>query len=198
MLGLAKHLVTHPPTSPKEISFLVLDQVDEWGDTWELLKKAAKSELRSTGQPGITIEANFKTMDIVDPASYSKYVSLFGDVDVFVFNYLLSENQLRIPLFGGALQEIARRAKSGAYFLVIDRLEQLTSFRNDVNDAFLLQGLTVLQEVEIGNPPNHRMTDDYAALDPYLAAFGNRKPRQWFRDWKTQVPTVFALLAQKA
>lgn len=198
LLGLYKFL-RDPiiPICPKKITFNVLDLTPQWAETWKLLAAAAEEHLDATPQTEWskpTLSRNFQPMDVVNPSSYSSYASFFEDTDMFVFNYLLSENKVRLPDFAKALTVLASKAPEKCQFVFIDRLEHQTSFRSDVIELIKNTGLVIRN-------PNKTydscMDEDEAALSDYPKRFGSR-PRRWFRTKKTRKPTVFAVVAQKS
>ena len=109
-----------------------------------------------------------------------------------MFNYFLSENQVRLAEFKLALALIIQRAKDETLFVVIDRLERNTTFRQDVIDVLQQSGLTILEQ----NTIEGVMDDDESILDDYVKRFG-RRPRRWFRTPQQRHPTVFWIVAQK-
>lgn len=133
-------------------------------------------------------------MNVVDPTSYKEYAWLFEKADLMVFNYLISENKVRLPNFVGALSEMLQRTPSGCCFTVIDRLERKTSFRIDITNILRELGLDICGEYEIDGV----MTDSQAVLEDYIHRFNQRSPRRWFQNSKDRTPTVFAIIALKS
>lgn len=191
LLGLTKYFISEASV-PSSVHFTVLDSVPHWAETWEIIASECQNLLtRHIGRYPVIHKA-FQPMDVVDPLDYANYAWLFEKIDIFVYNYLVSENQVRLQGFEGALSDMVEKAKAGCFFVVIDRLERMTSFRSNVRDVFDRSGLDVVCDFEIGGV----MSDDESALGDYLRRF-DRRPRRWFRTRWARHPTVFAIVAQK-
>lgn len=191
LLGLTKYCLTHDSV-PSEITFAVLDSVYQWGETWELLAQACRDRLAEAAGEFPPISRGFYTMDVVDPQSYDSFAWLLEGVDIVVFNYLVSENQVRLDEFEAALEAMVDQARLGSFFVVIDRYERRTSFRQDVTRVFEDSDLSVTDELTIGGV----MTERESALGDYPTRF-NWRPRRWFRTRVLHRPTVFIIVAEK-
>lgn len=192
LLGLSKYLLLQSSV-PSSISFSILDNVPQWSETWSHLADAIQELLNTHLRVRVTINRSFHPMDVVDANGYRSYAWLFRQTDLFVYNYLLSENQVRMQHFVAALNEMATRASVGSYFLVIDRLERNTNFREQARIAMIKSGLSIVSEYEFGGV----MTDGESALLPYTMRFQPRRPRRWFRTLHAHHPTVFVVVAKK-
>lgn len=191
LLGLTKYLLK-TNTAFHEIFFTVLDSVPEWSETWSFIADESVNAFLQNLNPPPNINRAFQPMNVVQASSYKSYAWLFAKADLMVFNYLLSENKIRLPSFTNALNEMILRTPTGCYFVVIDRLERGTSFRQDVINIFNNSGLHLHENIEIDDV----MSDAEAALGDYPVRFVSR-PRRWFRTPNYRNPTVFALVAQK-
>lgn len=196
LLGLCRHLLGRDSV-PRHIRFTVLDGVKEWAETWAHLADEVDELLADRfGTERPIIHRTFQEMDVVDVAEYTSYAWLFRKVEIFVFNYLVSENKVRIDDFEKTLTIIVRKAQNLARFVFIDRLEAGT-FRDDLRGVVTRSGLTIAEDFEI----NNCMEDPVADFECYPEAFGGgpgsrRFPRRWFQK-KDGRPTVFTLVAYK-
>lgn len=197
LLGLTKFLLSTSVLIPN-ISFTVLDQVPQWGETWNEISRACEIAFSSNANVPPTISKAFYPMNVVEESSYKNYGWLFQNVDMMVFNYLLSENQVSLQPFRSALDEMVQRTEAGCYFIVIDRLEYNSSFREEVQGIFDSSGLAIRNNIEIGTQPaDLTVSDDNSALQCYSTRFKSN-PRRWFSTPQPhRNPTVFALVAQK-
>jgi hypothetical protein len=117
LLGLIK-LLAKVPNNLANITFDVLDLVPQWGDTWDQFKRKVKQNT------SLTIEANFRPVDVFNKESYAHYDTLFSDADIVVFNYIFSENQIVLEQAEHAVRHIWDRVPAGCVFVIIDRNEQ--------------------------------------------------------------------------
>jgi hypothetical protein len=191
LLGLTKYLLNRN-VACREIHFTVLDNVPEWSETWTYIANESQNAfLTNSGTPPI-IHKMFIPMDVVEASSYKSYAWLFEKTDLVIFNYLLSENKVRLPIFANALDELILRTPSGCYFAVIDRLEHTTTFRQDVINIFSQSGLKIHECFEFDGV----MSDYETPLGDYPTRFKSH-PRKWFRTPDKKYPTVFSFVAQK-
>jgi hypothetical protein len=191
LLGLTKYLLVSEIV-PSEVAFTVLDRVPEWGESWEFLADASQNLLKNSLGKCPVIQRGFYPMDAVNPQSYTDYAWLFERVDIIIFNYLISENKVRLNEFEQTLSLMTQKVKEGCIFVVIDRLERQTSFREDMTELFKRSDLETLDELKISGV----MDDNESALGDYPERF-NWRPRRWFRTRQAHHPTVFALVAKK-
>ena len=136
LLGIGKYLLSQQVGVPRRINFCVLDNIPQWAETWTPLAEAVESKMQKAWGTGAVVSPIFQPIDVLDPDSYSDYSSLFKQMDVVVCNYLLSENKDHLDRAKQAIQHIASRTNSGCVFVVIDRLEYTTNFRQDVVHLF--------------------------------------------------------------
>ncbi len=191
LLGLTEYLLVNN-IECREIHFTVLDNIPEWGEIWNYLAEASRNILDQNFVSPPTIHRSFYPMDVVESSSYSSYAWLLEKADMIVFNYLISENKVRLPMFTDALSEMIFRTKSGCYFVTIDRLERNTSFHQYVIDIFNNSGLEILETFKFDGV----MSDSESTLEDYLTRFESR-PRRWFETLHKGYPTVFAIVAKK-
>jgi hypothetical protein len=189
VMGLCKYL-GDAGTAPASVWFTVLDRVQEWVDTWMLLANATGGWLNQRFGRRIPLAPQFHQMDVTDSASYDKLAFLFQTFDMFVFNYLLSENKVRLGGFVPALRTMVAQARPGAAFVFIDRSEADPKFRDDVRATAQASGLRDIETFSIGGS-----MDDHpeADLGDYPAHF-RRRPRRWFRHSQTLREEVFVLI----
>lgn len=140
LLGIAKYLLRRSQAVPRKIDFTVLDNVPHWAETWQQLADAVEAELRSSlsggGPEPPTIAPSFLPFDVLDPASYRGYAFQFRKADVVVFNYLFSENKMRLEHARLAIEHLVQATPAGCVFIVIDRLERDRTFSDGVIDLF--------------------------------------------------------------
>ncbi|HYD16065.1 MAG TPA: hypothetical protein VEA77_06660 [Hyphomicrobium sp.] len=138
LLGLGKYLLDHEPKHPRRINFAVLDIIPHWAETWKMMAREVEAtlerRLRNTGNRVPAIAPMFHPLDVVDPDSYDDYDFLFDDADIVVFNYIFSENKTQLDSARRAVRHIWRKVPKGCVFVVIDRLEQNTTFQSDVEN----------------------------------------------------------------
>jgi hypothetical protein len=187
LLGLAKYLLLRSDCLPREIRFTVLDNVPQWAETWERLAKAVEGKLRND-QVSPTIVDHFLPLDVLNEGSYKDYAFKFSSADIVIFNYLFSENKMRLAEAQAVLTHLARVTRAGCIFVVIDRLERDRQFTNDVVEAFVNAGFA--------KPNCHTFsgsmdTDEQtAALAPlFMEKLGS--PRLRFFTPAQRDPTVF-------
>lgn len=197
LLGLTKFLLINQ-ISCKSLSFNVLDKIHQWSESWNFIADEAEAAINNHFNSSIIISRSFDPIDVVDPRSYEKYAWHFRKTNLIIFNYLLSENKKDLNFFPKVLTELMNRTPKGCYFIVIDRLEQQTSFNQNVQGFIEQSGLNICDNIIIGNTAQDCvMTDKEIVLEEYIKRFGNQRPRRWFRTEKGKIPTVFAIVAQK-
>ncbi len=141
LLGLAKFLLRRSRTFPKKITFTVLDSIPQWAETWQQLADAVEIELQSAGDGSETITCPtivpaFLPFDVLTPDSYKSYAYQFRNANIIIFNYLFSENKTRLTAARGAVAQLYEMAPKGCVFVVIDRLENDVTFRDQVVAMF--------------------------------------------------------------
>lgn len=192
LLGLYAFL-QHARVVPAKITFTVLDGVQHWSETWRALAKAAEKRLAGHGRT-VALSREFQTMDVTDPNEFDNYAELFGEQDILVFNYLLSENKVRFTEFNATLAKLLSLAKPGARFVFIDRIEYSggSTFADDVESMVRASGLAGVERT------NHNgcMAESDDELASYIPRFG-RRPRRWFRTVQSRWPTAFSVVGTK-
>jgi hypothetical protein len=192
LLGLLAFLRARP-TNPSRVNFTVLDRVQTWSETWRALARAAEAALKNEGQ-NVTLSREFQVMDISDPAAFEPYGALFGEQDVIIFNYILSENKVRLDVFKQTLSRLIAMAKPGTVFVFIDRIEYSGSkFVPETEAMIAASGLAEIERQNWGGA----MSDSESELAEYIARFGKRRPRRWFRTFIGHRPTAFSIVAVK-
>jgi hypothetical protein len=195
LLGLARFIAETIDTPPSRLSFTVLDRVSQWGESWSILADQCRSILQARfhGQGfSPSVESNFQPIDVTDPSSYGNYGWLFSQTDIFVFNYLVSENKVRMDAFRNALAAIVAASRSGSTYVFIDRLEADGAFSTSTKQTIQDVGLTSVKDFEIDGC----MADSESDLGDYPQQL-NARPRRWFRTRYNRDPTVFVVVAQK-
>lgn len=144
LLGLAKYLLRAATSTPRKITFTVLDAVPQWAETWQQLadevEKEFGSALPSRGRPAPSIAPVFLPMNVVDPTSYQSYAYQFRSVDIVVFNYLFSENKTALAEATGVVKHLRGAVPPGCVFIVIDRHEADGKFTEAVVKMFVDAG----------------------------------------------------------
>ena len=194
LLGLTKYYLhaTQPPL-PRRIGFSVVDNIKEWSDTWSALGEAAETEMCSSLDPGLgippTIAPMFLPFDVFDRLQISNFEFQLHRADLVVFNYLLSENKTRLAEAKPALLRLKELTSPGCCFVVIDRLEQNTSFTSDVIALFeAVFGVSIKYGTIGGILDRDEQIDD---LGEMLRKALNLSPRITFRNPRSLQPTVF-------
>ena len=200
LLGLAKYLLNGPGLiPPRRISFTVVDNVSAWADTWKQLAEATEDKLRSSlSQNGMelpTVAPMFLPFDAFDSSSYRLHLGQFNELDVVVFNYLFSENKTRLGQAREAISELVRVTGHKCVFVVIDRLEQNTSFTNDVVGIFeSALGVKINYSTFGGKIDADEQTSE---LGPMLKAAIKRNPRLTFYNFGSGTSTVFWFVVER-
>jgi hypothetical protein len=194
LLGLSRFIAETLDTPPSRLSFTVLDRVAQWGESWSNLADQCRSILqaRFAAPASPSVESNFQPIDVTDPGSYANYGWLFGQTDIFVFNYLVSENKVRMDAFRKALAAIVSASRSGSTYVFIDRLEADGAFSASTKQAIQDVGLASVKDFTIDGC----MADSESDLGDYPKRL-NARPRRWFRTQYNRDPTVFVVVAQK-
>ena len=195
LLSLAKYVLTEGLTLGA-VSFTVLDSVPQWGESWNHLADAIQGQKQQGLSVIPNINRGFFPMDVTQPTSYQTYAWLFHDVNLFIYNYLLSENQVRLADFGNALNEMVARSRNGTFFVFVDRIEYAPGCHfgsQNAEDLVQLCGLTMLNKMDFADC----VTDGESAFGDYINRFAPRRPRRWYRTRQNRNPTAFAVVAQK-
>lgn len=179
---------------PTRVTFTVLDRVQTWSETWRALAKAAEKDLKDHGHV-VVLSREFQTMDVAHPDAFDDYAELFGEQDIVVFNYILSENKVRLDDFKNTLDRLIALAKPSARFVFIDRIEYSggSTFADDVEK---MVNASALADVERTNHAGC-MSENEDELNGYIARFGKRRPRRWFRTPGNRRPTAFSIVGTK-
>lgn len=192
LLGLVRYVST-VERSPRVIDMLILDLVQEWNGSWLSLADEATAWMERDGESGPIIAPSFQQMDVTDPDSYTKRVFLFERCHLVVFNYLMSENKVRMGDVPAALKAIVDRSPSGCVFVFIDRDEKSSTFVDDVRQSVVGSGLRVVSSFKQGGAMDGHPEEDLGDLPVRLGS----RPRRWFRSFRTRAPAVFILVAAK-
>lgn len=188
LLGLIKCLITNQ-IALAEIDFTILDNVSAWSDTWDFMAIESEKYFAQFGLPKPVIHRKFNAVDAVLPENYKPYSRLFSTIDIVVYNYLVSVNQVRFEKFADAFKEMITRTKSGCFFIIIDRLEE--NLFTKIDGLFQDQRLKRIYTEKIKG-----CIDDYeSALGDYPRFF-DRRPRRWLQ-YSNEYPKAFAIVAQK-
>jgi hypothetical protein len=129
LLALTKFLINNRKNiGDCEISFILLDEVEEWVESWNLIESEVRNFLKkSYGKPSswpFLVSKSFIPFDITSLDRYGNLKHLFGQ-DLYILNYVVSEIYERDELAGlsKVLKTMIKSADSGAKILIIDRNE---------------------------------------------------------------------------
>jgi len=132
LLGLAKRIETRVRIGrikdQTSLNFLLLDQVNEWMDSWYSIQREINSRFknsfgsRKTNWPLIT-SGNSCSIDVTNTKHFGNWGAVF-DKDIYVFSYIVSEvfdyhNELQ-----DFITKMSAQAPEGSKFLFIDRWGQ--------------------------------------------------------------------------
>ena len=197
LLGLSKYLLTRISAGdhcilPARIDFTVLDNIHQWTETWRCLARTIDSHfqdhLAALGLAPPTIAPMFLPFDVLDVASYRNYSHLLDRPGLVVFNHLFSENKTRLGEAGDAVRHLSRVTPRGSVFVVIDRLERVSSFRQNVLDQFQSVFEETIECQEYGATMD--LDEDKSVMgSEFLDALG--VPRLKFFTHHERHPTVF-------
>lgn len=127
LLGLAKYFIKRAGAgAPSRLDFVLLDAVPEWSETWSMLAEEVEAQMAKAAEDEWTppvVSPQFLPMNVVDKKSYSGMAWRFENIDLVVFNYLISENLSHLPKVEGMLRELASCSSDDAVFMFIDRRE---------------------------------------------------------------------------
>lgn len=192
LLGFVGFLRSRP-YAPARVNFTVLDRVQTWSETWRVLARASE-ELLKEKDLNVTLSREFQAMDVTEPSAFESYGELFGEQDIFIFNYILSENQVRLNGFKETLGRLIQLAKPGAMFVFVDRIEYVSksTFVRDVEAMINSSGLVNIEREDWSGC----IDDPESDLEPYRTRF-DRRPRRWYRTYHHHNPTAFTIVATK-
>lgn len=187
LLALSKHLWKERPNGPHvQITFHLLDRVNEWVESWQALDAEIKAVLKERYGPfsnhPFSTSGYFVTNDMTKPHQYVNLPALLSQ-DLFFFNYAISEitggnaNYLATkPQFLELVTSAVQACKSGSKFIITDRDQDSVI----ANSQQLLTGAG-LRVNEIGKVCQ-RMDDDEktAVLSSYSGDI-DRQPRTWWK-----------------
>jgi hypothetical protein len=130
LLALAKFLINdRKKIGDCVVTFTLLDEVEEWVESWNLIEGAIRNFLRENfGKPSswpFLISKSFVPFDITKMSGYGNLKQLFGQ-DLYILNYVVSEiyEQDQLDGVGKVLKAMVQSAESGAKVLIIDRNER--------------------------------------------------------------------------
>jgi hypothetical protein len=179
LLTLAKHLCNTRPGRPQgDISFTLLDIVEEWCESWNALEGKIKEGLRerfgTRNRWPFTLSKTFLPFDMTRADEYANLNQVFTH-DLYVMNYVLSEIFAENTAFGHLILKMANAAPVGAKFLIVDRSQD--SFKGRARLHLTNAGLEV---GEFHQTKTNMDGDEQAhVLDDYSRLIG-RSPRvQW-------------------
>jgi hypothetical protein len=128
LLALAKFLINKKKKARGSISFTLLDEVEEWAETWNLTEKEIRNFLKlnfgkAPSWP-FTISKSFIPFDITEMDNYGNVRQLFGQ-DLYILNYVVSELFEAHDLEGlrKLVKAMVESSQPGSKVLVIDRNE---------------------------------------------------------------------------
>jgi len=129
LLALAKFLVNErKKIGDCVITFTLLDEVEEWAESWNLIEGEIKNFLKKNfGKPSswpFLISKSFVPFNITRMERYGNLKQLFGQ-DLYILNYVISEiyEEDELRGLGKLLNAMVQSAEPGAKMLIIDRNE---------------------------------------------------------------------------
>ena len=200
LLGITKFFLQHQTiVPPRKIGFTVMDNVQEWSDTWTQLAEASEEELRKSlvldGSDLPTIADHFLSFDVLDSTSYGNFLVQFSKIDIVVFNYLFSENKTKLEEAKLALERLAYITNEDCAFVVIDRLENNPRFSTEV--ASLFESAFGV-EVHIQTLAGTLDADEQASeMGTMLTETLQHSPRVKFFTPRRRDPTVFWFVVKR-
>ncbi len=179
LLALAKHLCNTREGRPQgDVSFTLLDIVEEWCESWNALESTIKDRFRerfgARNRWPFTISKTFLSFDMTQIEQYANLHHVFTH-DLYVMNYVLSEVFGNNEAFGRLIHRMAEAAPAGAKFLIVDRSQD--PIINWAQRHLAHAGLNV-GEVQ---RTNRNMDGDEQAdtLADYIALIQRRPRVQW-------------------
>jgi hypothetical protein len=199
LLGLTKFILgRYKPENylPKRIEFTVVDVVPEWGETWTQLARQAESAFEASGLPPPVIVDRFYAVDASRGASYGKFAWLMSDIDLFVFNYFVSENLDHLDALAEALAVLATKAAKDAVFVFIDRRELTDRINRWLGEVLPRVGFGPVDDPKVvgGSLDGDEQASD---LGDYLTLVGKNPRVKFFTPFWRQ-PTAFYLAARRS
>ncbi len=151
LLALSKHLWKTRPSGPHvQVTFTLLDRVNEWVESWQALEAQIKAVLKAKYGPfpkhPFAVSGYFVSNDMTKPNQYVNLPTLFNQ-DLFFLNYAISEitgdnpNYLATnPQFQELIIAAVEACPSGSKFIVTDRDQDsvIGNSRRLLQDAGLL------------------------------------------------------------
>ena len=128
LLGLAKRTEMRRIEHQIVLNFLLLDQVNEWVESWRAIRKEIDSKFRNNinqnrnGWP-LTTSGDSCAIDITNIDNFGNWGAVFGQ-DIYIFSYIISEVFDDYPQLKNFITKMAAQSPKGAKFLFIDRIEQ--------------------------------------------------------------------------
>jgi hypothetical protein len=187
LLALSKHLWRKRPNGPHvQVTFTLLDRVNEWVESWQALEAEIKAALKAKYGPfpkhPFSVSGYFVSNDMTKPNQYVNLPTLFAQ-DLFFLNYAVSEitggntnYHATHPQFQELITAAVGACRPGSKFIITDRDQDSVI----ANSQRLLQDAG-LQVSQIGKVCR-RMDDD--ERPEVLQAFSDdieRQPRCWWR-----------------
>ena len=192
LLGIT-NLLLDTAVTVGDVELLVLDRVPTWVESYRSLSSVCRKSLRSKFGTA-NISHPFSIMDAFDPTSYKDYVQQFASMDVFIFNYVFSENYARTNGLRPMIDHLVANARPGCYFVVADRRQGNRELYDSVRSAFKHGLLTKVLDVRIAG----EVDGGYSGLGRYHGAIGQPSPRKTFRWEDSGQGKVFGLVYRKS
>lgn len=200
LLGLMKFIVERGSATylPRRIEFTIIDLVPEWGETWTQLAREVETSF-ATGLddlPPPVIVDKFYPFDATKEAKYKSFGWLLSEVDLFVFNYIISENLDNLDHLAEALRILAGRARDDAAFVFIDRKEYSDRINKWLVQVLPTAGFELVGDLVAEGGCLDRDEQVDADLHDYPALIG-QGPRVKFFTPGNRNPTAFFLAARR-
>lgn len=184
LLALTKYLTVRRKKGPQvALSFLLVDNVPEWVETWSQLeaqvRKFLKDNFGKIPSWPLNINKAFMPFDMTDLKKFGNVKQLFGQ-DLYIFNYVVSEiyGAEEIESLQEVVQAMADSAATGSKFLIVDRRQN--PIINRATELLENSGLSVDEATP--NISNMDPDEQHSDLGDQLIA--ERSPRvTWNAFW---------------
>jgi hypothetical protein len=128
LLGLAKRIEKRRFKNQIVLNFLLLDEVNEWLESWRAIRKEIDSKFRNSislnrNDWPLTTSGDFCALDITNIDNFDNWGAVF-DQDIYIFSYIISEVFDNYPQLKNFIAKMAAQSPEGAKFLFIDRVEK--------------------------------------------------------------------------
>jgi hypothetical protein len=161
-----------------ELDFALVDSIPEWSETWKSLLKGLEDTFRveygnDRQNWPIRVHRSFLPLDLTKVKDFRQYATMFNDIDIFIFNYTVSEVAAYKDAFQEVFNYLVDKSSHDAYFLFIDRNQR--SIRNLVEELIKHRDL-----IDFGiKIENHHIEEPLSNLGIWQTRIGVRPKRDW-------------------